>query len=49
MPLASLLSDRFLAARQRDRAWMDWSALALSASEEAGIDIQPAIERAKKE
>ena len=37
MPLASLLHDRLLASVAKGRADMDWSALALSVSEDAGI------------
>ena len=37
MPLASLLHDRLLAAMARGRQDMDWSALALGASEDAGL------------
>ena len=39
MPFASTLHDRFLAAASRNRGQLDWSALALSTSEEAGIDV----------
>lgn len=39
MPLASLLQDRFLASKAKGRGDMDWSAVALMASEEAGKDI----------
>ena len=37
MPLASLLHDRLLAGLARNRADMDWSALALGAREDAGL------------
>ncbi len=37
MPLASLLRDRLTAAIARGRGNLDWSALGLSASEEAGL------------
>lgn len=37
MPFASLLHDRFLTAIAKGRGDMDWSALALGASEDAGI------------
>ena len=39
MPFATLLHDRFLAAAARGRGKLDWSAVALSASEEAGVDV----------
>jgi len=38
MPLASLVHDRFVAAMAKGRADMDWSALALEVSEDAGLD-----------
>jgi 3-hydroxyisobutyrate dehydrogenase-like beta-hydroxyacid dehydrogenase len=37
MPLASLLRDRLLAQMARGRETLDWSALALGASEDAGL------------
>jgi 3-hydroxyisobutyrate dehydrogenase-like beta-hydroxyacid dehydrogenase len=37
MPLASLLHDRFVAAIANGRGEMDWSALALGASDDAGL------------
>jgi 3-hydroxyisobutyrate dehydrogenase-like beta-hydroxyacid dehydrogenase len=37
LPLASLLLDHLTAARAKDRDHMDWSALALEASEAAGL------------
>jgi 3-hydroxyisobutyrate dehydrogenase-like beta-hydroxyacid dehydrogenase len=37
MPVASLLHDRLLASVAKGRADMDWSALALGVSEDAGI------------
>eukprot|EP00908_Phaeocystis_cordata_P010093 Transcript_20939.p2 GENE.Transcript_20939~~Transcript_20939.p2 ORF type:complete len:333 (+),score=134.76 Transcript_20939:209-1207(+) len=39
MPVATLLHDRLLAAAARGRGQLDWSAVALSASEEAGVDV----------
>lgn len=39
MPLASLLQDRFLASMSKGRADLDWSAVALLASEDAGRDV----------
>ena len=41
MPLASLLQDRFLASMARGRNDLDWSAVALLASEDAGRDVSP--------
>lgn len=37
MPLASLLHDRFISAIAKGRADMDWSAIALGASDDAGL------------
>lgn len=37
MPFASLLHDRFLAASARGRGHLDWSAIALSVAEDAGV------------
>mmetsp|Transcript_27392 Transcript_27392/g.57769 ORF Transcript_27392/g.57769 Transcript_27392/m.57769 type:complete len:253 (+) Transcript_27392:2-760(+) len=39
MPFGSVLHDRFLAASAKGRGSMDWSAIALSVSEDAGIDV----------
>lgn len=39
MPFASILHDRFLGAAARGRGKMDWTAIALSTREEAGIDL----------
>ncbi len=41
MPLASLLHDRFLASVNKGRGEMDWSAVALAISEEAGAKVAP--------
>ena len=55
MPLGSLLHDRYLTARAKGRAELDWSAIGLNASEDAGVDISKilaenlaAVEEAKK-
>lgn len=37
MPVGSLLRDRFLSALAKNRADLDWSALALGASDDAGV------------
>jgi 3-hydroxyisobutyrate dehydrogenase-like beta-hydroxyacid dehydrogenase len=39
LPLASLLQDRFLASAAKGRSALDWSAVALLASEDAGRDV----------
>jgi 3-hydroxyisobutyrate dehydrogenase-like beta-hydroxyacid dehydrogenase len=37
MPIASLVRDRFLASLAKGRADMDWSAIALSVLDDAGL------------
>jgi 3-hydroxyisobutyrate dehydrogenase-like beta-hydroxyacid dehydrogenase len=37
MPIGSLLRDRFLSALAKNRGDLDWSALALGASDDAGL------------
>jgi hypothetical protein len=37
MPIGSLLGNRFLSALAKNRADLDWSALALGASDDAGL------------
>jgi len=37
MPIASLLRDRFISAMAKGRADMDWSAIALGATDDAGL------------
>jgi hypothetical protein len=43
MPVASLLRDRFLGATARGRGHMDWSAIGLSVSEDAGVDVSESL------
>lgn len=38
MPIASLLVDRFASASAKERGGLDWSAIGLNVSEEAGVD-----------
>lgn len=46
MPIASLLRDRFVASQNLGRGKLDWSALALRASEDAGSTaVAPALEK----
>lgn len=46
MPVASLLRDRFVAAQNAGRGRLDWSALALRASEDAGSkEVGAAVEK----
>jgi hypothetical protein len=42
MPFASLLHDRFLSSSARGRGHLDWSAIAMSVAEDAGIEARPA-------
>lgn len=50
MPFASVLHDRYLGAQAKGRGKMDWSAIGLSVSEEAGINVDKHIpDWAKKE
>jgi len=48
MPVASLLRDRFVAAQNSGRGKLDWSALALKASEDAGADISEPLSKLMK-
>jgi len=41
MPLASLLHDRLMTGLARARGDMDWTALALGVSEDAGLKVEP--------
>merc|ERR1719235_2550942 len=46
MPIASLLRDRFVASQNAGRGKLDWSALALRASEDAGASsVDAALEK----
>ena len=49
MPFASVLHDRFLAAQAKGRGKLDWSAVALSTSEDAGVDISSASDPKAKQ
>ena len=49
MPIASLLVDRFAAAAAKGRGDLDWSAIGLSSSEDAGVDISNFEERCRRE
>ena len=46
MPVASVLHDRWLAAYAKGRGEVDWSAVALSASEDSGVDVSAALAKA---
>jgi len=43
MPFGSVLRDRFLASSAKGRAELDWSAVGLISSEDAGINVDDAI------
>mmetsp|Transcript_4767 Transcript_4767/g.9558 ORF Transcript_4767/g.9558 Transcript_4767/m.9558 type:complete len:338 (-) Transcript_4767:51-1064(-) len=44
MPFGSVMKDNFTAAMSKGRKELDWSAMALHASENAGVDVSSAIE-----
>lgn len=48
MPIASLLRDRYVAAQNAGRGKLDWSALALRTSEDAGVDISKTLDELLK-
>mmetsp|Transcript_90400 Transcript_90400/g.160079 ORF Transcript_90400/g.160079 Transcript_90400/m.160079 type:complete len:295 (+) Transcript_90400:113-997(+) len=43
MPIASLLRDRYVASQNAGRGKLDWSALALRVSEDAGVDVSETL------
>lgn len=47
MPFLSTLIDRFLSERAKGRSDLDWSAIGLGVSEAHGVDVLPAIKRAR--
>jgi 3-hydroxyisobutyrate dehydrogenase-like beta-hydroxyacid dehydrogenase len=48
MPVASLLGDRFSSAVAKGRSDLDWSAVGLASSEDAGVDVSEEIERCRR-
>jgi 3-hydroxyisobutyrate dehydrogenase-like beta-hydroxyacid dehydrogenase len=48
MNIGSVLHDRWLAAQSKGRGALDWSAVALSTSEDSGIDISPILDDLKE-
>jgi len=48
MPVASVLHDRWLAAYAKGRGEVDWSAVALSTSEDSGVDVSAALAKAMR-
>ena len=49
MPIGSLLKDRYVAAKNKGRGDLDWSAIGLSISEDAGVDVRDAAENPRPE
>jgi 3-hydroxyisobutyrate dehydrogenase-like beta-hydroxyacid dehydrogenase len=48
MPFLSVLLDRFVSAKARGRGGMDWSAIGMCVSENAGIDMKADVDRNQK-
>ena len=48
MPVASILSDRFASAVAKGRSDLDWSAIGLASSEDAGVDVSKDIEHCRR-
>lgn len=48
MPVASLLSDRFSSAVAKGRSDLDWSAVGLASSEDAGVDVSKEIAHCRR-
>lgn len=48
MPFLSVLLDRFVSAKARGRGGMDWSAIGMCVSENAGIDMKEDVDRNQK-
>mmetsp|Transcript_12492 Transcript_12492/g.24823 ORF Transcript_12492/g.24823 Transcript_12492/m.24823 type:complete len:338 (+) Transcript_12492:66-1079(+) len=48
MPFGSVMKDGFTAAMSKGRENLDWSALGLGASENAGVDVSKAVEESAK-
>lgn len=48
MPVASILSDRFASAVAKGRSELDWSAIGLASSEDAGVDVSKDIEHCRR-
>ena len=49
MPFLSTLLDRYVSAKAKGRADMDWSAIGLSVAEDAGIDVSEAVARNERD
>ena len=48
MPVAALLGDRFSGATAKGRSDLDWSAVGLASSEDAGVDVSKEIEQCRR-
>ena len=48
MPFLSVLLDRYVSAKARGRGGMDWSAIGMCVSENAGIDMTADVNRNQK-
>ena len=49
MPFLSVLLDRYTSAKAKGRSDFDWSAIGLSAAEDAGIDVSADVERNRRD
>ena len=49
MPFGSVLHDRLLSSLARGRGHLDWSAMGLAISEDAGIDVTEFVENPRPE
>ena len=45
MPIGSLLKDRYTSAAARGWGELDWSAIGLAVSADAGVDVAPHVAR----
>ena len=48
MPVASILGDRFSSAVAKGRSDLDWSAVGLASSEDAGVDVSEHLEHCRR-
>ena len=49
MPFGSVLHDRLLSSLARGRGHLDWSAMGLAISEDAGIDVTDFVQNPRPE
>ena len=45
MPVCSTLKDRYISAKARGWADLDWSAIGMSVSQDAGVDVAADVVR----